>query len=93
MVMTALPFAVFAVGGSLGQLGLALGVQSLIVVVLVLFGGVIGDRFNRRAIVIASDLLRFGSQGCLAILLVLDVASFWQILAAQAVHGAGFAFF
>ncbi len=93
VVIAALPFAVFAMGGTVAQVGLAFGTAAILQVGLVLWGGVAGDRFNRRAVMIGADLARFGSQGTLAILLVFGVAQYWQLLVVQVIHGAGTAFF
>lgn len=62
-------------------------------VALVLFGGVVGDRFRRRSVMIGADLLRFAAQAFLALQLISGNAEFWQILAVQLLHGAGSAFF
>jgi MFS family permease len=93
MVLVALPFAVYGIGGSSGQVGIALAAQSLVMALLILVGGAIGDRFNRRSVVVAADLLRFGARAAIAALLVLGDATYWQILLAQIAHGAGSAFF
>ena len=92
-MIAALPFAVFSIGGSGGQVGIAFGAGALIEVLIVLFGGVIGDRFQRRALMIVADILRFASQAVLAVLLILGVAEFWQLLVVQTVQGAGAALF
>lgn len=93
MVLVALPFAIYGIGGSNAQVGLALAAQSLAMALLILLGGAIGDRFNRRSVVVAADLLRFGARATIAVLLVLGDASYWQLLLAQVAHGAGSAFF
>jgi MFS family permease len=93
MVLAALPFAVFAVGGSTAQVGIAFGVDAMALLLLVLFGGVVGDRVSRRSIMIAADLARFGGEAIFAVLLLSGHAQFWTLLAVQAIHGAGSAFF
>jgi len=93
MVLAALPFAVFAIGGSATQVGIAFGVDAMALLLLVLFGGVVGDRVSRRSVMIAADLARFGGEAIFALLLISGHAEFWMLLAVQAVHGAGSAFF
>jgi MFS family permease len=93
MVLAALPFAVFAIGGSIGQVGVALAVQGIVLAGLLLFGGVGGDRLARRSVVVAADLCRFASQGVVGVLLLSGNLELWQLIAAQAVLGAGAAFF
>lgn len=93
MVLAALPFAIHAVGGSDSQFSVALAVQALATAFLFLPSGVIGDRFNRRSVIVASDLMRFGARGAFAALLITGDATFWQLLLTQAVNGAGTALF
>jgi MFS family permease len=93
IVIAALPFAVFSIGGSGTQVSIAFGVAGLFEVALVLFGGAIGDRFTRRSIMIAADLTRLASQAILAALLISGEAQFWQLLLVQVVQGGGAAFF
>jgi MFS family permease len=93
IVIASLPFAVFAIGGSGGEVGIAFAVSALSEVLAVLVGGVVGDRFPRRSVMIAADLVRFASQAALAVLLIFGAAEFWQVLAVQIVQGVGFAFF
>jgi predicted MFS family arabinose efflux permease len=93
IVIAALPFAVFAIGGSGAEVGIAFGAGALLEVLVVLFGGVVGDRFQRRAVMVAADIVRFASQAILAILLILGVAEFWQIVVVQVIQGMGAAFF
>lgn len=93
MVLAALPFAVFAVGGSAAQIGIAFGVDAMALLLLVLFGGVVGDRISRRSVMIAADLARFGGEAIFAVLLISGHAEFWTLLVVQAIHGAGSAFF
>ncbi len=93
MVLAALPFAVLSIGGSMAQVGIALAAQAVVLASLLLFGGVGGDRLARRSVVIAADLCRFASQGIVAVLLIGGHAELWQLIAAQAVLGAGAAFF
>jgi len=93
MVVAALPFAVFAIGGTIGQVGLALAVQGVVLAGLLLFGGVGGDRIARRSVVVAADLCRFAAQAGVAALLLTGNLQLWQLLVSQAVLGAGAAFF
>jgi MFS family permease len=93
IVIAALPFAVFEIGGDSTQVSVAFGAGALLEVLLVLFGGVIGDRFRRRAVMVTADVVRFTSQCILALLLILGVAEFWQLVLVQMIQGAGAAFF
>lgn len=93
MVLAALPFAVFSIGGSVDQVGIALAAQAVVLALLMILGGAVGDRCRRRTVVVAADLFRFASQGIVAILLISGEAEFWQLLCAQAILGGGTAFF
>jgi MFS family permease len=93
MVLAALPFAVLSIGGTIGQAGLALGCQAAAFGLVLLIGGVIGDRLSRRATLVGADLVRFLAQAVIAILLLSGNAALWQLLVAEVVLGAGMAFF
>jgi MFS family permease len=62
-------------------------------VALILVGGVFGDRWPRRRVMVASDLLRFASQGLIAALLLSGRAELWHLAVLSAAHGVGAAFF
>lgn len=93
IVIAALPFAIFALGGTGAQIGIAFGAGAFFEVLALLFGGAVGDRFQRRTVMIAADGLRFVSQAALALLLILGIAEFWQLLLVQVIQGVGAAFF
>jgi MFS family permease len=93
LILLALPFMIHAAGGSDNQFGLALAMPALTMALLFLPAGVVGDRFNRRKILVFSDLMRFGARGAFAVLLILGDATFWQLLVVQGINGAGIALF
>src|SRR6266568_2803217 len=93
MVPVALSFAVLDLTGSITDLGLVLAARAVPMIGFLLVGGVFADRLPRRAVMIGADLLRFGSQGLVAALLISGHAQLWQIIALQAVNGAATAFF
>ncbi|MBS1893609.1 MAG: MFS transporter [Actinobacteria bacterium] len=93
IALVALPFAILALGGSALQVAIALAARIVSLVVLVLAGGVIADRLERRTVMIAADLVRFAAQAAIAVLLICGAAGWWQLLVSQALVGAGSAFF
>lgn len=93
LVPIALAFAVLDLTGSATDLGLVLLASRLPQVLLVLAGGVVGDRLPRRRVMLASDLVRSATQATTAVLLVTGTAQLWQLMALQAAHGAAAAFF
>lgn len=58
LVPVALSFAVLQSGHGPDGLGLVLAAQSVPTIILLLLGGVLGDRCPRRSIMIGADLLR-----------------------------------
>jgi predicted MFS family arabinose efflux permease len=89
----ALAFAVLEADGSATDLGLVLAAQSVPTVLFLLVGGVFADRLPRRAVMIASDLVRAGTQAALAVLLLAGQAELWHFFVLQATNGFATAFF
>lgn len=89
----ALAFAVFDLGGSASALGLVLAARAAPLVGLVLAGGVWADRLPRKRLMIASDGVRFVTQGVLAILLIGGAAELWHLVVLAATSGAAAAFY
>jgi MFS family permease len=89
----ALAFAVLDQTHSASALGYALAARTATLIVFILVGGVWADRVSQQRLMVASDALRFGSQGLLASLMFIGHAGVWQIVVLQAFNGAGSAFF
>jgi MFS family permease len=51
-----LAFATLAIGGGAGGVGLVLGAEAFSLALFLVIGGVLGDRFSRRRIMIPADL-------------------------------------
>jgi MFS family permease len=79
--------------GSASNLGLVLAVGLIPNVVLVLVGGVAGDRWPRGRVMLVSDGVRAVSQGAIAVLLLTNQAQLWQLVVSSAVWGTAAAFF
>lgn len=92
-VPVALSFALLGAGYSASALGLVLAVQTAPMVLLTLAGGVVGDRWPRRRVMIAADPLRCVSQATLAVLLVLGYPALPVLMALAACCGVGTAFY
>ena len=93
LVPVALAFAVLNLTGSATSLGVVLAAQTIPLVLFVLVGGVWADRLPRRLVMATSDLVRAGSQGLCAALLLTGSAHLWEIVVLQAIYGTARAFF
>jgi DHA3 family tetracycline resistance protein-like MFS transporter len=70
------------------------GVAAMVpMVALLLVGGALSDRFDRRKLMIFADLLRGAAIGTMAILSLAGVIELWHIAALAVFVGAGHAFF
>lgn len=93
MLPVALSFAVLGRGGSVGDVGLVLGAETLPLVLFLLVGGVVADRTSRRAVMVLSDLARAGAQGGLAAWLLLGHPPLWGFVVLEIGVGTGMAFY
>ena len=75
---------------SMALVGLAMTIPH---VALLLLGGVVSDRFDRRRVMIASDAIRGTAIGVLGLLAVTDQLRLWHVFVLVAIYGAGTAFF
>lgn len=88
----ALAFAVLDIG-SATDLGYVFAAKTVPLVGFLLIGGVFADRLPRRAVMLAADVVRFGAQGAVALLVLTHTAHIWQLVVLQAVSGTASAFF
>ncbi len=93
VTMVVLPFAVLAVGGHVGDVAIVSAAQFLPFAVLALPAGVWADRYDRKRILIASDVVRFGCQLTAGVLLVTGSAEVLHLAVLAAIYGAADAFF
>lgn len=75
---------------ALSVVGLA---WTLPLVLFVLFGGVVSDRFDRRKVLIASDIVRGLAIGTIGVLSVAGAIRLWHVIALVFVYGIGDALF
>ena len=75
---------------AMSVVGIAMTVPTI---VFLLIGGVASDRFDRRKVMVAADLLRALAGAALAVLALTDAIEVWQIAVIAAVYGTGAAFF
>jgi MFS family permease len=94
MAPVALAFAILdTLHGSPTDIGIVLACRQVPVVLLLLLGGVLGDRLPRNLVMVASNGLSGGSQAVAAVLLLTGRAQLWELAVLAAVNGASSAFF
>jgi len=89
----AYPLLVLAITHSPAKAGLVSFARLLATALCALPAGVAADRWSRRRVMIASDVVRAAAVGGLAALIVLDALPFWPIPLVAFVEGAGTAAF
>ncbi len=87
MANIALAFAVLEITGSASALGQVLAAHTVPMVVFLLGGGVIADRFPRQVVLQVSNMLSGLTQGVLAFLVISGTAEMWMLLVLAVVHG------
>ncbi|CAM5239752.1 MFS transporter [Streptomyces spiroverticillatus] len=92
MMPVAAALAVGAVYGISG-VGLVLGTWTGTFVALVLFGGVLADRFGARRMMVGADAVRVVTQGVLAVAFFAGTPPFWLLVTMAALGGAAVAMF
>ncbi|MBI4940372.1 MAG: MFS transporter [Actinobacteria bacterium] len=93
VMMVMLPFAVLAVGGDVGDVAIVSAAQFLPFALLALPAGVWADRFDRKKILVASDVTRFVCQLVAGVLLLRGNAQVIHLVVLAATYGAADAFF
>ncbi|HET7173487.1 MAG TPA: MFS transporter [Nocardioidaceae bacterium] len=89
----ALTFAVLDLtGNSATALGWVLAARSVPLVVFLLVGGVVADRFSRSTVLVASHVLSALTQGAVAALLLTGAARLWMVVVIEALNGTFSAF-
>ena len=89
----AMPWQVYQLSDAataLSMVGIAMSVPNI---VLLLVGGVVSDRFDRRKVMMAADLVRGIAVGTFGVLSLTGVLQLWHIMVIAAFFGAGTAFF
>lgn len=87
MANLSLAFAVLAVHDSAGALGQVLAARTIPMVLFLLLGGVVADRFDRTLVLQVSNLTSAATQGLAAYLVISGGAEIWMLIALVAVNG------
>ncbi len=87
MASIALTFAVLDLTDSASALGQVLAARTVPMVLFLLFGGVIADRFPRTLVLQLSNLLSAATQGMVAYLIITGQAELWMIIVLEVANG------
>jgi MFS family permease len=88
MASVALAFAVLEVtDDDPAAVGYVLAAHTVPMVLLLLWGGVVADRYGKVAVLQVSNLTSALSQGLIAVLVVTGTAELWSLVALSLVHG------
>jgi MFS family permease len=87
MASIALTFAVLDLTGSASALGQVLAARTVPMVLFLLFGGVIADRFPRTLVLQLSNVLSALTQGTVAYLVITGQADLWMIIVLEVANG------
>ncbi|WP_046722582.1 MFS transporter [Streptomyces xiamenensis] len=93
MLPVALTVAMLSAGFGASEVGLVLAAHIAPMVVLMLVGGVLADRFQARRMMIVADLVRLVAIGLMAVDVAGGRPSLWLLIATQAVTGAATALY
>ena len=91
--LVAMAWQVYALSNAptaLALVGIAMTVPTI---AFLLIGGAVSDRFDRRRIMLAADLVRGVAVGLVAVLSLAGVLELWHMVLLVGVYGAGTAFF
>ncbi|MFI9611551.1 MFS transporter [Streptomyces sp. NPDC052023] len=93
MLPVALAAGLLQHGYGAGAVGLAMAATAGAFAALVVFGGVLADRFSTRKLMIWADVVRLGTQAVTAALFLADRVVLWEICAIGVVNGVASAVF
>ncbi|RKN39291.1 MFS transporter [Streptomyces hoynatensis] len=93
MLPVAITAAVLGAGYGTSGVGYALAALVAPFAALIIFGGVLSDRFGARRLMVVSDVTRLCFQTVLALLFLLGTPPLWQIVLLLGLVGAGGALF
>lgn len=91
--MIALPFAILAMNGSVGEVGMVLAARAVPNAILLLVGGVWADRLPRRLVMLGSDVIRGVLMFAVCGALLAGVGGVGVLVVLMALYGAAEAFF
>lgn len=93
IALLALTFGILETGASAATLGLVLAASTIPQVLLTLLGGVLGDRLERRRVMIGTDIVQGMTQLGIGTLFLTGHATVWSIVVLRLVYGSAASFF
>jgi MFS family permease len=93
MAFVAVPFAVLASGGSVGDIGYVAAAGLVPTVAFLLFGGVLADRLPRQQVMVVANIAQGLAQAGFAVLVLTGTAQLWEMMLLSAVRGCAFGFY
>lgn len=93
ILLVAIPWQVYELSNAPTALSVVGIAWTVPMVAFLVVGGVVSDRFDRRRVMIVSDVIRFAAVGAIGILAVADAISLPWLLGLMAVYGVGEALF
>jgi MFS family permease len=93
LVIVAIGLYVTRTTGSAADVSFVLAAYATPLVVFLLVGGVVADRFPRQLVIITSSLVRAGLHGTLAVLIATGTVRIWHMIVIGVVYGSAEAFF
>jgi MFS family permease len=91
--LVAMAWQVYALSNAPTALALVGIAMTIPTIALLLVGGVVSDRFDRRRVMLAADAVRGVAVGVMALLALTGTLALWHVTVLVAVYGAGTAFF
>lgn len=93
VTLIAIAWQVFELSNVPTALGITMMAMSVPQILLLLFGGFVSDRFERRRVMLFADVVRGCALLAMGILSLAGVLEIWHMAVIAAVYGAGNAFF
>ena len=93
ITLVAIAWQVYQLSDAPTALGMTMMAMSVPQILLLLFGGFVSDRFERRRVMLFADLVRGSALLAMGLLSIAGVLEIWHMAVIAAVYGAGNAFF
>ncbi len=91
--LVAMAWQVYALSNAPSALALVGIAMTLPTIACLLLGGVVSDRFDRRRVILATDVVRGLAVGVIAVLALAGALQLWHIAVLVALYGVGTGFF